>query len=371
MIWQWYGIFYVTPNDQNAGSPSGNCAAMNIRQNADLGSMNTLSLPCNTSYFCAATDECELLQAVAWAQQRKLPVVVLGEGSNVVLPVQLDALVLQVAMHGYLMSRVEPDIIDIAAGTNWHQLVTELLASGWYGLENLALIPGTVGAAPVQNIGAYGVEIEHFIDSVKVLDTRTLEWLEMHRADCEFGYRHSIFREHPQRFIITRVRLRLSRKMQVNDTYGALRAELDRRGIGQATAVDVYDAVVHIRQQKLPDPVRQANAGSFFKNPLVTQDHYLQLLQQYPELVAYPQSDGLVKLAAGWLIEQAGFKGKIVKGVCMHPRQALVLVNHSSASANDVLEYADAIVAKVALLFGVGLQREPLVVGSDGLCSAA
>ncbi len=344
---------------------------MSIRQNVDLRMMNTLRLPCNTSYYCAATDECELARAAAWAQQNTLPVVVLGEGSNVVLPAQLNALVLQVAMRGYVVSGTEPDVIDIAAGTNWHQLVTELLDSGWYGLENLALIPGTVGAAPVQNIGAYGVEIEHFIDSVRVLDIRTLEWLEMQRADCEFGYRQSIFREHPQRFIITRVRLRLSRKMQVNDSYGALRAELDRRGIGHATAVDVYDAVVHIRQQKLPDPLVQANAGSFFKNPLVSQDHYLRLLQQYPELVAYPQSDGRVKLAAGWLIEQAGFKGRMAKGVCMHPRQALVLVNQSNASAIDVLAYADAVVAKVELLFGVGLQREPLVVGSDGVCSAA
>lgn len=344
---------------------------MKIRQNIDLGAMNTLRLPCIASYFCAVTDDSELAGAVDWANQNKLPVLVLGEGSNVVLPAKLHALVLQLATKGYLIREAQPDIIDIAAGTNWHQLVGEMLASGWYGLENLALIPGTVGAAPVQNIGAYGVEIEHFVDSVKAFDIHTLEWREMGHTDCQFGYRHSIFREHPQRFIISRVRLRLSRKMQVNDTYGALRAELDGRGIGQATAVDVYDAVVHIRQQKLPDPLVQANAGSFFKNPLVGQAHYLELQQQYPELVAYPQSGGLVKLAAGWLIEQAGFKGRAVNGVCMHPSQALVLVNQSNASCAEVLAYADTIVAKVESLFGVALQREPLLVGSDGVCSTA
>jgi UDP-N-acetylmuramate dehydrogenase len=214
------------------------------------------------------------------------------------------------------------------------------------------------------------VEIERFIDSVKVFDMHALRWLEMQHSDCEFGYRHSIFRQNPQRFMITQVRLRLAREMQVNDTYGALRAELDRRGIDAASAADVYDAVVHIRRQKLPDPSVEANVGSFFKNPVVSRQHYEQLRNQYPGLVAYPQGAD-VKLAAGWLIERAGFKGKSENGVCMHPRQALVLVNRSGASAGDVLAFADAVVAGVKSLFGVVLQREPLVVSSDGHCSAA
>ncbi len=378
MIWPLFVNCWVPANDPRTGCTVRLHGPVNdrskirnkIRNDVDLGSKNTLGLPCIADYFCASADEDELAGAIAWARENKLPVLVLGEGSNLVLPARLNALVLQLTMTGYVVRSAEPDIVDVAAGNDWHQLVTELLAAGWYGLENLALIPGTVGAAPVQNIGAYGVEIERFVHSVRVFDMHTLRWLDMPRADCEFRYRHSIFRQHPQRFMITRVRLRLSRRMQVNDTYGALREELERRGIGQASATQVYDAVVHIRRQKLPDPRLEANVGSFFKNPVVSQLHYELLRQQYPGLVAYPQGAD-VKLAAGWLIEQAGFKGKSSNGVCMHPRQALVLVNQSGASASDVLAYADSVVAKVESLFGVVLQREPVLVSSDGFCSAA
>ncbi len=343
---------------------------MKIRQNVDLSNMNTLGLPCTADHFCASAEEGELAGAVAWARGNKLPVLVLGEGSNLVLPLRLSALVLRVTTTGYKIREGTPDVVDIAAGNDWHRLVTELLAAGWYGLENLALIPGTVGAAPVQNIGAYGVEIERFIDSVKAFDMHSLKWLEMQRADCEFGYRNSVFRRQPQRFLITRVRLRLGREQRVNDSYGALRAELDRRGIVVPSAADVYQAVVHVRRQKLPDPKREANVGSFFKNPVVSQQQYRQLRARYPDMVGYPQGRD-VKLAAGWLIERAGFKGKLENGVCMHSRQALVLVNQSAASADDVLAYAGAVATRVKSLFGVALEREPLLVSSDGHCHAA
>jgi UDP-N-acetylmuramate dehydrogenase len=346
---------------------------MNIQQDVDLAPLHTLRLPSRARYFIAASDDREVLDAVRWAQERELAVLVLGEGSNLVLPRQLNALVLQLSSSGFNATDdpvTSTVTIDVAAGENWHRFVTSMLANGYYGLENLALIPGTVGAAPVQNIGAYGKEIDQHIVSVRVLDTHTGVWSTLARDDCQFSYRHSVFKERPRRYIITRVCLELSRTPVINDTYAALRAELDRRGIEHPTPRELFDAVVTIRQQKLPNPATLPNAGSFFKNPLVDMQQYQALRQQYPGLVAYPQGDDRVKLAAGWLIERAGFKGLYENGVGMHHQQALVLVNAQGADADAVLAYANKVVSAVHALFGVNLEREPLKVNTDGHYSA-
>lgn len=346
---------------------------MECKQHVDLRAMNTLRLPSTARYFFQAEDEQQIVDAVAWARRQGLGLLLLGSGSNVVLPRQINALVLQLLNRGIAVSssRSQNVQVDVAAGEDWHGLVSEMLSRGIHGLENLALIPGTVGAAPVQNIGAYGVELQQFVVAVRALDTTTLQWRELTPQQCAFSYRNSLFRAQPQRFIISQLRLELSHLATVNDSYAALRTELDRRGITSASPAEVFDAVVDIRQRKLPDPRRQPNAGSFFKNPLISAQLYSQLCLEFPELVAYPQADGRVKLAAGWLIEQTGFKGVFRQDVGMHQQQALVLVNRGCADAAAVLAYADEVAAAVKSRFNVSLQREPLLVRGDGSCSSA
>jgi UDP-N-acetylmuramate dehydrogenase len=297
-------------------------------------------------------------------------VFILGAGSNIVLPRQLDALVLQLAIQGVAVQD-DGRTVEVAAGEDWHGLVADMLTRGLHGLENLALIPGTVGAAPVQNIGAYGVELEQLIVSVRALDTETGQWLQLSRQECEFSYRDSLFRSRLQRYVISRVRLRLSRSTRVNTRYAALRQELDAQGIGEASPQQVFNAVVAIRKRKLPDPGLRPNAGSFFKNPVISAAHYGQLLQRYPGMVGYPQGDGSVKLAAAWLIERAGFKGVSRAGVGMHEQQALVLINRGQADAGQVLDYAREVVSGVQSLFNVSLHIEPLLVQGDGSCLTA
>lgn len=346
---------------------------MQVKQQVDLSGMNTLRLPSTARYFIQAGNEQQVVDAVAWARGQGLGLLLLGSGSNVVLPRHISALVLQLVNKGITVSaaRAETVLVDVAAGEDWHGLVKQMLCRGIYGLENLALIPGTAGAAPVQNIGAYGVELQQFVVAVRALDTATLQWLELTSEQCAFGYRNSLFRAQPQRYIISQLRLQLSHLPEVNDSYAALRAELDRRGIHSASPADVFDTVVEIRRRKLPDPRRQPNAGSFFKNPLVSAQCYSALRVEFPDIVAYPQADGQVKLAAGWLIEQAGFKGVFHRDVGMHQQQALVLVNRGCADAAAVLAYADEVAAAVQALFNVSLQREPLLVREDGSYSSA
>ncbi len=345
---------------------------MELKQHVDLSAMNTLRLPSTARYFFQAEDEQQIVDALAWARRHGLGLLLLGSGSNVVLPRQINALVLQWVNRGIAVStsRAQTVLVDVAAGEDWHGLVSEMLSRGIHGLENLALIPGTVGAAPVQNIGAYGVELQQFVVSVRALDTTTLQWHELTPQQCAFSYRNSLFRAQPQRYIISQLRLELSHLPQVNDSYAALRTELDRRGIRSASPAEVFDAVVEIRQRKLPDPRRQPNAGSFFKNPLVSAQRYNDLRAEFPDVVAYSQADGQVKLAAGWLIEQAGFKGVFRHDVGMHQQQALVLVNRGCADAAAVLAYAGEVAATVQSRFNVSLQREPLLVRDDGRCSS-
>lgn len=292
---------------------------------------------------------------------------VLGEGSNLVLPLELDALVLHMEGRGLEIhegpgGRVQ---VAIAAGENWHGLVETLLRRGIFGLENLALIPGTVGAAPVQNIGAYGVELERFVTRVRAYDVQQRQWREMSATECAFSYRNSLFRGN-DRFIITRLELQLSRVPRVEASYQALRQELERSGVQQPTPENIFAAVVRVRQSKLPDPGVMPNAGSFFKNPVIKEASFRQLRKRYPELVSYPQDDGSFKLAAAWLIEQCGYKGTNENGVGMHENQALVLVNRGGANAENVLQFAARIQRSVQERFGVSLQREPLVFNSRG-----
>jgi UDP-N-acetylmuramate dehydrogenase len=338
---------------------------MHIHEHYSLQAHNTFALPSAARYFVEVTDENELCEACFFSDEKKLPLLMLGEGSNIVLRGDFPGLVVKNVVRG-IVCVAEDDarvMLDIGAGENWHALVCHALAHHWYGLENLALIPGTVGAAPVQNIGAYGVEIEQFLVSVRAWDTQCHEWKVLSKMDCHFSYRDSVFKREPGRYLISRVQLRLWRQPQASLRYQALQDFLRQRHAKDTfTPQEVFDAVVALRQSRLPDPAVLPNAGSFFKNPVVSMAHYQSLLEQFPALVSYPVDETHRKLAAAWLIDQAGWKGASAGRVAVHDRQALVLVNCGGATGEELLSFAYKIAADVGQHYGVELEIEPAVV---------
>ena len=299
-----------------------------------------------------------------YAQQLS-PVYIVGGGSNLILPNQLGGLVVlmrQQDVH-YLGEQAAHHYIDVVAGEVWHDWVLYAEQQGWPGLENLALIPGTVGAAPVQNIGAYGLEVAQFIDSVEIWDIEQAVFRRLTRDECQFSYRDSVFKTpQGQQWVIASVRFALPVDWQPCLNYPELRREV-LSSQGEETQVrskDILQAVIDIRRRKLPDPSQIPNAGSFFKNPIVSAAQYESLLSSNPQLVAYEQPSGEYKLAAGWLIDQCGWKGRALGNVRVHQNQALVLTNTGHASASDVVAIAQKIRADVQARFGVTLEQEPV-----------
>ena len=323
--------------------------------------------PCNTLGLPARAQVAVLDDEAAvpdLCREQGEPVFVLGGGSNVLMCAQPRHRVLRVALRGIRLMRDTADhwIIEAAAGESWHDFVTHCLDQGWPGLENLALIPGTVGAAPVQNIGAYGLELDQRLHSVVAWDLTAGCERTLLPVDCGFAYRDSVFkRDGAGRWLIVRVRFALPKAWVPRLDYPDLRAHPALRGVAP-TPRQVYDAVCDIRRRKLPDPAVLGNAGSFFKNPVIDAARADALRQRFPDLRVYPQADGRVKLAAGWLIEQAGWKGRRLGPVGMHERQALVLVNHGGAQAADVRALAQAVRQAVRERFGVDLEQEPVVL---------
>jgi UDP-N-acetylmuramate dehydrogenase len=294
-----------------------------------------------------------------------LPLLVLGGGSNIVLTRDFDGLVLLNQVLGRTLEREDAAAWYVTAGggENWHDFVAWTLAQNMPGLENLALIPGTVGAAPIQNIGAYGLEMGEYFDSLQAIELATGELMRFDRAQCAFGYRDSFFKQAGRgRFAIVSVNFRLPKVWQPRTGYADVVREFEARGIdaAQATPRDVFEAVVAIRRAKLPDPAVLGNAGSFFKNPVIEATQFAALQAREAGLVSYPQADGRVKLAAGWLIDQCGWKGRALGAAAVHERQALVLVNRGGAQGADVLALAQAIQADVRARFGVDLEMEPV-----------
>ncbi|AHI72494.1 UDP-N-acetylmuramate dehydrogenase [Burkholderia thailandensis] len=294
-----------------------------------------------------------------------LDALVLGGGSNVVFTRDFDGLVLLDEIRGRALAREDDDAwyVEAGGGENWHAFVEWTLAEGMPGLENLALIPGTVGAAPIQNIGAYGIEMKERFASLRAVELATGEIVEFDAARCAFGYRDSFFkREGRGRFAIVSVTFRLPKVWAPRLGYADVARELAARGIdaSRASARDVFDAVVAIRRAKLPDPLELGNAGSFFKNPVIDAHAYAALRAREPDVASYPQPDGRMKLAAGWLIDRCGWKGRALGAAAVHDRQALVLVNRGGASGADVLALARAIQRDVLERFGVELEMEPV-----------
>lgn len=334
----------------------------------DLTPLNTLGLRSQASAYLRVDDVAVLptVSSYAGAAERWF---VLGGGSNLVLPDPVQALVIHVGLKGIrrmghtLTSDGKPaHLVEAAAGESWHDFVSYCVDHQLDGLENLALIPGSVGAAPVQNIGAYGIEIADRLHAVVAWDMATREIATLSAAQCRLAYRDSRFKHEVGRWIILAVQFALPVTWRACLAYPDLQRHA---GLAQASAVtarDVFDAVCEIRRAKLPDPARIGNAGSFFKNPIVDAASHAALLARFPDLVAYPTADGTMKLAAGWLIDQCGWKGRRMGAAAVHDRQALVIVNAGGATARDILALAHAIQHDVQARFGVMLEPEPVII---------
>ena len=335
--------------------------------NADLAPLTTFGLPARAEWLAPCTSVEEVQEALGFSRREGLALTVLGGGSNVLLTRDLDGLVLHNRIAGLELVREEGDdlYVRVGAGESWHGFVQATLAKGWYGMENLSLIPGSVGASPMQNIGAYGVEIQDrfaWLDAVRISDGALQRF---YKDQCGFGYRESVFkREEKGKWVLVRVAFLLDRQSSLHTEYGAIEQELQDIPLVDRTHRDVSDAVIRIRQSKLPDPSKIGNAGSFFKNPTVTHDVLDRLLETHPDMPRYPQQDGRIKLAAGWLIEQAGWKGHNRGSHGVHDRQALVLVHFGGASGKEIWTLAQEIMTSVHEKFGVQLEPEVNQIGN-------
>ncbi|MDP3978688.1 MAG: UDP-N-acetylmuramate dehydrogenase [Pseudomonas sp.] len=338
--------------------------SLSVQPQVSLKVYNSFAVDVAARWFAEAHDDDQVREALAYARQRQLPVLLLGGGSNMLLTADVEALVLRMASRGIrvLQDDGERVLVEAEAGEPWHPFVQWTLQQGLVGLENLSLIPGTVGAAPMQNIGAYGVELKDLFVGLTALDRRSGELREFSLGDCGFAYRDSLFKQQAGRWVILRVRFALNRTAALHLEYGPLRQRLAEQGVTAPTAVDVSQVICAIRSEKLPDPAVLGNAGSFFKNPLVSVELAQRLGAEHADLVAYPQADGRVKLAAGWLIERAGWKGFREGDAGVHRLQALVLVNYGQATGQQLLALAQRIQADVFRRFAVELEIEPNVL---------
>lgn len=344
----------------------------------DLSHANTMALACVADKSVTLSSEAQLDAFMAEynnAPDNPLPLFVLSGGSNVLLPSKLNAIVLRPFMRGIKVTNQTIDYVDIEvmAGENWHKLVTYTVNQGWYGLENLALIPGLTGAAPVQNIGAYGVQLDDTLQSVRAYHLPSQTWHELTKPECQFGYRDSLFKREPNSWLISRVRLRLhTDQTQISANYGDVQAVAQHYAMQQKrpkpTPYDVMQAIIDIRHRKIPDPKKLANCGSFFQNPIIDNAKFLALQTRYPDIVGYPMSEQKTKVAAGWLIEHAGLKGLGIAPIITHQQQALVLTNHAPYQAKqiDVARAQDYISHCVYDKFAITLTREPIWVNADG-----
>jgi UDP-N-acetylmuramate dehydrogenase len=300
-------------------------------------------------------------EGLAFAIKRELPLLILGGGSNVLFTKDFEGIVLRNGLSGreLISEDEESAIVKGGAGENWHQFVLWCIASGFSGIENLSLIPGSLGAGPMQNIGAYGVELcEHF-HSLQAYHIQEKEVHTFNLAECGFGYRESVFkRKLKNQYVIVSVNLKLNKKPNFRTTYGAIEQELEKMGITELSVQAVSDAVVNIRRSKLPDPAQIGNAGSFFKNPVIALSHFDELKLRYPDIVSYPAGENMVKVPAGWLIEKSGWKGKTIGNYGVHKLQALVLVNYGGAKGQEILNLSTEIIEDISNKFGILLERE-------------
>jgi UDP-N-acetylmuramate dehydrogenase len=337
---------------------------MDMLNNVSLRSYNTMGIDVKARSFAAFSNTDELSQLLE-QRANATPLLVLGGGSNILFTKDYDGLVLKNEMKGINIVKEDNNhvYIQTGAGENWHGFVHHCLQRNLAGVENLSLIPGNVGASPMQNIGAYGVEIKDVFEELEAFHIHDKKVHTFSVNDCQFGYRESVFkRQYRDQFIIMNVTYRLNKTPRLNTSYGAIGQELEHMGVQELTIQAVSQAVINIRRSKLPDPNEIGNAGSFFKNPSVTGDHYAQLQQSFPGILGYANADGSVKLAAGWLIEQCGWKGVRRGDAGCHARQALVLVNYGHATGKEIYDLSEDILQSVKARFGVELEREVNII---------
>ena len=337
---------------------------MKITPNVSLKNYNTFGIDAIASSFVSVTTIAELKEALSTnAVDRKF---ILGGGSNMLLKNDVSALVIQIGLKGIATVKENEEHIwlEVAAGENWHDFVMYCVNHNYGGVENLALIPGNTGTSPVQNIGAYGVELKDVFDSCTALNRSTLESKKFTHSECKFGYRESIFKsEAKDIFVITSVVFKLTKtNHSLHTEYGAIQEILEKQNITEPGIKDIAEAVIHIRSSKLPDPKVLGNSGSFFKNPVIDIAEFKAIQRIYPEMPFYPVSENLIKVPAGWLIEKAGFKGKRYGDAGVHTKQALVLVNYGEASGDDIWSLALKIQKEVRDLFNIVIEPEVNII---------
>lgn len=337
---------------------------MEILEDYPLKGLNTFGISVNSQYFVSIRSTQELREVLSMDIAQSKPILIMGGGSNILFTEDFPGLIILNNIKGIEIIEENNDEVLVSAGGGevWQDLVTFSLDNNLGGIENLSLIPGSVGAAPIQNIGAYGVELKEVMESLEAIELATGEKRTFYNADCDFGYRNSIFKkELKDKYLITNVKFKLSRSPKLNTTYGAINSLLKERGIEDPTIKDISNAVIEIRQSKLPDPAQLGNAGSFFKNPVIDKIDFEGLKLTFPDIPGY-MNDELVKIPAAWLIEQCGWKGKRFDNIGVHDKQPLVLVNHGGGTGKDLRDLANKIKESVVTKFGIELEAEPRII---------
>jgi len=335
-----------------------------IKKNVSLKAYNTFALDVNATSFCNITS----VETLKWIleENSNAPLFILGGGSNMLLTKDIEALVLHINLKGKEVIKETDDavIVKFMSGENWHESVLWCLKHNYGGIENLSLIPGNIGTAPIQNIGAYGVELKDVFVSCEAVNIKDQSTKTFTKEDCKFGYRESVFKKELKgQYIITSVNLRLTKtNHELSIDYGAIKTELAALNIEKPTIQDISKAVISIRQSKLPDPKKIGNSGSFFKNPIISISHFNKLKSNFPNIPSYPISNTEVKVPAGWLIEKAGFKGKKFKRYGVHNKQALVLVNYGNADGHDIYKLALLIQKTVKQIFDIYIETEVNII---------
>lgn len=336
---------------------------MEITENSSLQNLHSFGCNEKANYF-AKIDSIEAIEkSIQWAKEKNMPYLILGSGSNILFTKTFDGLVLKMEIMGIkkLKETASEVYLEVGAGENWHHFVIYCVQKGWGGVENLSLIPGTVGAAPIQNIGAYGVEAKDSIESVTAYDTQSAQFITLQNSDCAFAYRTSLFKNEKDRYIISSVQFVLQKQPIFRTEYGAIKEVLHQKNNKQPSVEAISNAVIQIRSEKLPDPKKLGNAGSFFKNPTITKDLFEVLIAKFPKIIAYPITDDTYKIAAGWLIEACGWKGIQKGSVGCYEKQSLVIVHYNNGPGIEILNFSEEIIQSVLAKFEILLEREVVI----------
>lgn len=338
---------------------------MNIIENYPLLKLNTFGVDVKAKYFTSINTINELIELTKTNLFKDLELLILGGGSNILFTKDFDGLVVLNNIKGkeIINQNQQSIFLKIGAGENWHELVMYCVDNGWGGIENLSLIPGNTGTAPMQNIGAYGVEIKETFVQLEALEISSGKIVKFNNSDCEFGYRESVFKNKMKnQYIILNITLELKKNPVLNINYGDVKAILESQNIKNPGIKEVSNAIISIRQSKLPDPKKIGNSGSFFKNPIVSLNQLELIKKKYPNVVNYEINENEFKIAAGWLIERAGWKGKKFNNYGVHEKQALVLVNYGLANGMEIFELSEKIILDIKDKFGITLEREVNII---------